>query len=165
MCWFLLRKASVLSSSRNDCWCVCLVLSKYECIEHVWWNNCNWVPKQLPKIKKEKLLFSTNIDAFKKEKKGRRNSLKQPTEFSFFTMCLAVSFISNAIWKVCFKPWEKQRKCLGIILTVCNGAKANFEVTSYQYVFLMGVDIDTDGRTIHSTKIWFSGNSNSAFVF
>ena len=37
------------------------------------------------------------LDAFKKEKKGRRNSLKQPTEFSFFTKCLAVSFISNAI--------------------------------------------------------------------
>ena len=58
--------------------------------------------------------------------------MKQPTEFSFFTKCLAVSFISNAIWKVCFKPWEKQRKCLGIILTVCNGAQANFEVTYYQ---------------------------------
>ena len=48
--------------------------------------------KKISKIKIEKLL-----DAFKKEKKGRRNSLKQRTEFSFLTKCLAVSFISNAI--------------------------------------------------------------------
>ena len=79
MCWFLLRKASVLSSSRNDCWCVCLVLSKYECIEHVWWNNCTGYQNKT----KNRKASSTNIDAFKKRRKEEEIVWNNQLNFHF----------------------------------------------------------------------------------